>query len=51
MFSQYGPNKLVQYGFYYIGFPACCFLVRLKLVYVQAVGEKEQESNNSDMTV
>ena len=33
-----------------IDFPACCFLVRVKLVYVQAVQEKVQESRNSDMT-
>ena len=33
-------------------FPACCFLVRVKLVqYVKAEREKVQESKNSDMTV
>ena len=26
--------------FYYIGFPTCCFLVCVKLVYAQAVLEK-----------
>ena len=34
-----------------IDYPACCFLFRVKLVYVQAGREKVQQSKNCDMTV
>ena len=54
IFSQYGPNNSNKRLYFphsvtlhYIDFPACCFLVGVKLVYVQGV----QEIKNSNMTV
>ena len=50
MFFFFG--KFMGRAEYYIDFPACCFLVRVRLIqYVQAVREKVQESYNSDMKV
>ena len=37
---------LVQLGLYYIEFPTCCFLVRVKLVYAQTVQKKKYDGLN-----